>query len=124
MTRGRNEPGGFRSPAEDYFEEPLDLAAYLVTNPAATYFMRVRGDATAGAGVLPGDLLVVDRSAEPVEGRLVVAKHEGRLVVRYLRQDETGALVLKAGGPAPQSATADPGDYEIWGVVTHTVHSF
>jgi DNA polymerase V len=64
---------GFPSPAEDYVEGTLDINAHLVRHPAATFMLRVVGDSMTGAGILPGDLLVVDRSVEPVAGHIVVA---------------------------------------------------
>lgn len=61
-------PAGFPSPAEDYLETPLDLTEYLIENKAATFMMRVDGDSMKDAGILDGDLLVVDRAAKPVNG--------------------------------------------------------
>ena len=65
-------PAGFPSPAEDYLGTPLDLMEYLIENKAATFMMRVDGDSMKDAGILDGDLLVVDRSAKPVNGSVVV----------------------------------------------------
>ncbi len=61
-------PAGFPSPAEDYLEIPLDLGEYLIENRAVTYLMRVAGDSMRDAGILDGDLLVIDRSATPTTG--------------------------------------------------------
>ena len=52
---------GFPSPAEQYVDSPLDLNELLVKKPAATYFVRAAGDSMTGAGISPGDILVVDR---------------------------------------------------------------
>jgi hypothetical protein len=40
-------PAGFPSPAQDDMEEPIDLGAWLVDHPAASYVMRVEGRSTA-----------------------------------------------------------------------------
>lgn len=64
---------GFPSPADDYVEGLLDLNSHLVKHPAATFFVRVAGDSMVGAGIHPGDILVVDRSLEPVDGKIVIA---------------------------------------------------
>ena len=40
---------GFPSPAEQYQELPLDLNELLVKRPAATYFVRVKGNSMVGA---------------------------------------------------------------------------
>lgn len=61
-------PADFPSPAQDDLEEPIDLSAWLVQHPAATYIMRVDGNSMTGAGILHDDVVVVNRakSREPV----------------------------------------------------------
>ncbi len=75
---------GFPSAAEGYEDEALDLHRWLVRNPAATFFYRVRGDELRAEHVRDGAVLVVDRSMIPIRGRLVVAEQHGEFVVaRY-----------------------------------------
>lgn len=57
-----NVQAGFPSPAEDHMENSLDLNEHLVSNPAATFFVRVQGSSMRDAGIQGGDILVVDRS--------------------------------------------------------------
>ena len=64
----------------------LDLTKYLVENKAATFMMRVDGDSMKDAGILDGDLLVVDRSAKPVNGSVVVVAVNGEHTVKKLRR--------------------------------------
>lgn len=45
----------FGSPASDYVEKSLDLNQYLVPHKAATYFLKVSGDAMKNAGIIDGD---------------------------------------------------------------------
>ena len=52
---------GFPSPAQDYVEATLDLNQLCISRPAATYFVRAAGESMKDAGILDGDLLVVDR---------------------------------------------------------------
>lgn len=66
-------PAGFPSPAEDFLEKRLDLNEYLVRNPPATFLVRVCGQSMKDAGIFDGDMLVVDKSLEPVSGSVVVA---------------------------------------------------
>lgn len=68
---------GFPSPAEDFEEDSLDLNLMLVRNPLATYIYRASGHSMARAGILDGDLLIVDRSVSPQSGSLVMAVWEG-----------------------------------------------
>jgi DNA polymerase V len=78
----------FPSPAQDYVEEKLDLNKRLIKHPAATFFLRVEGDAMTGAGIFPGDILVVDRAIEPSDGKVVIAAINGDLIVRRLSEKD------------------------------------
>lgn len=114
---------GFPSPADDYVEGRLDLNAHLVKHPAATFFVRVAGDSMIGAGIHPGDILVVDRSLEAVDKRVVIAVVNGELTVKRLRMTQ-GRITLAAENPAyaPMEIRPDM-EFEIWGVVTTVIHA-
>ena len=64
---------GFPSPAEDHLEQRLDLNTLVIDNPSATFFVRVAGESMKEIGIADGDILVVDRSIESWENRIVVA---------------------------------------------------
>lgn len=91
---------GFPVPG-DAIEPSLDLNRHLITNPAATFIMRVEGDLVAGAATQPGDLLILDRSRPPQPGSLVVAAIAGSLQV--LRLEDS------------------PPEMDLWGVVTYLI---
>ena len=113
---------GFPSPAADYEEGKLDLNTHLVKNPAATFFVRVSGDSMTGAGVNEGDLLIVDRSKEPVSGNVVIAVLDGELTVRRLRiRRGTYTLEPENDNYPVQKITKD-NEFEVWGVVTNVIH--
>ena len=112
---------GFPSPADDYVESALDLNAYLVRNPAATFMVKVGGDSMLGAGIAAGDILVVDRSAEAVSGRIVVAVLDGELAVKRL-QIRNGARLLVPENPKYRPLRIESGqELQIWGVVVGVV---
>jgi len=114
---------GFPSPADDTVDRALDLHELCVKNPAATYFVRVEGHSMVDAGIHDGDVLVVDRSLEPADGRVVIAVLDGELTVKRLRV-RGGAVWLAPENPhfPPVPVTAEM-DFEVWGVVTHVVHA-
>jgi DNA polymerase V len=114
---------GFPSPADDYVEGKLDLNDYLVKHPAATFFVRVAGDSMIGAGIHPGDILVVDRSLEPTDKRVVIAVVNGELTVKRLKLRQ-GVVALMAENDAyPPLEIHGDMDFEIWGVVTSVIHA-
>ena len=64
---------GFPSPATDYMENKLDLNEYLIKHPAATFIVKAKGPSMSDAGILSGDLLIVDRSIDPKSNDIVIA---------------------------------------------------
>lgn len=123
---------GFPSPADDYLDGQLDLNELLISRPAATFFVRARGDSMTDAGISDGDLLVADRSREASDGAIVIAVVNSELTVKRLRR-RRGQIELLAGNPAyppirfgPTSNEDQQGDTvcEIWGVVTAVIHRF
>lgn len=108
-------PAGFPSPAQDDLEEPIDLGAWLVEQPAASYIMRVDGHSMAGAGISDGDLIVVSRAKRARAGHIVVALvHGDRTLKRLKRLDDRLWLVPEAEG---YPAIVVDEYVEIWGVV-------
>jgi len=75
---------GFPSPAEDHIDQALDLNEHLIAKPSATYFARASGDSMEGAKIYDGDLLIVDRSQAPEQGRIVIASVDGQLTCKIL----------------------------------------
>ena len=114
---------GFPSPAEDYIEGRLDLNKHLIKHPAATFFVRVAGDSMTGAGIHPGDILVVDRSLEPRDASVVIAVLDGELTVKRISRRE-GRLYLVPDNCLYQPLEILEGmEFEVWGVVTSVIHS-
>src|SRR3954454_7264768 len=119
---GRLVPAGFPSPADDYLEGEIDLNRYLIERPAACYLMRVSGPSMSGAGIMDGDLVVVDRSIEPRPGHVVVAACAGEMTIKRLRRLKDGRSMLVAEDPEYPSVTIrEENPVEIWGVVVGCV---
>ncbi len=119
---GRLVPAGFPSPADDYLEGEIDLARYLIERPAATFMMRVSGVSMVGAGIMDGDLIVVDRSVEARPGHIVVAVCNAEMTVKRLHRLRGGRAVLKAENPDfDDFVICEENPAEIWGVVVAVV---
>jgi DNA polymerase V len=113
---------GFPSPADDYIEKTLDLNELLVKKPAATFFARAQGESMLGAGIHPNDILVVDRSIEPVPGKIVVCALNGELVVKRLKRLEDRWVLASENPFYPDIRLHDELQMVIWGVVTNVIH--
>ncbi len=114
---------GFPSPAEDYLDRKLDLNEFLIKHPAATFFVKVKGDSMTGAGIHSGDILIVDRSIEAKDGKIVVAILNGEFTVKRFQQQKN-KISLVAENQQYKPIDITPGtDFEVWGVVVHVIHS-
>lgn len=113
---------GFPSPADEYLEGKLDLNHYLVPHPLATFFVRVSGDSMTGAGIHEGDLLIVDRSVEPRDGKVVIAVINGELLVKRLKYEGKQPYLMAEHRDYPPLKVTEAMDFTIWGVVTNVVH--
>ena len=112
---------GFPSPAEDYVDRPLDFNELLIEHPAATFAIRIQGESMTGAGIFLGDVAVVDRAREPVNGSIVLALDDGAFTVKRYRL-ERGAVWLQAENPAfADTAVSASSSFEVWGVITRSI---
>ena len=81
---GTGIAAGFPSPAEDYEEVTLDLNKALIKHPAATFYARVKGTSMTDAGILDGDLLVIDKALDPREADIAVCFIDGAFTVKRI----------------------------------------
>jgi DNA polymerase V len=75
---------GFPSPAADYMDEKISLDHELIRVPSATYFLRAATESRREA-IKKGALLVLDTSATPVDGSLVMCHLDEKLRMLRLR---------------------------------------
>lgn len=116
-------PAGFPSPADDYIEGKLDLNRHLIKHPAATFFVRVTGDSMLEAGIHSGDILIVDRSLEAIDGNVIVAALDGELTVKRLYKRDNVLRLLPANKNYQPIEIQAHQCFEIWGVVTNVIHA-
>ncbi len=115
---------GFPSPADDYIEESLDLNQLLIKKPAATFIAKAKGDSMIGAGIEPGDLLIIDRSMNPVHKSIVVAMLNGAFTVKRLIKKGGETYLRPENAKYRETKIEASHDFEIWGVVAHVIKSF
>ena len=112
---------GFPSPADDFLEGDLNFNEYLVKNPPSTFCVRVKGESMTGAGIFPGDILVVDRSLEACHRQIVIAAVDGELTVkRLLRSQKSWILAAENNQYRPVSVDTES-ELLVWGVVTAVI---
>jgi len=74
---------GFPSPAEEELLDTMSLDEFLVERPDATFMLKVSGDSMIDAGILPGDIVLVERGREPRTHDIVVAQVDGEWTLKY-----------------------------------------
>ena len=113
---------GFPSPADDHMEKSLDLNEHLVSNPASTFFVRVRGNSMQDAGIEGGDILVVDRSITPGDRQIVIAMLDGEFTVKRLRKRGKRVFLEAANTDFSPIEISENQELIVWGVVTFVIH--
>ena len=83
---------GFPSPADEELTDTMSLDEYLIRNRDATYVLKVHGTSMRDAGILPGDLLLVERGVQPRDGDIVIAQVDREWTMKYFRK--RGAAVF------------------------------
>lgn len=117
---GSDVQAGFPSPADDFLESGLDLHEYLIRHESATFMVRVSGESMLEAGILPGDILIVDRSEQWENNHIVIAVLDGDLTVKRLVRTAQG-WILQAENHKWRPIPVLGCDLEIWGVVVGVV---
>ncbi|HCX3372229.1 translesion error-prone DNA polymerase V autoproteolytic subunit [Legionella pneumophila serogroup 2] len=113
---------GFPSPADDYIEGYLDLNTKFIKHPSSTFVLQATGDSMVDAGIFSGDWLLVDRSLEPSDGRIVIAAVNGELTVKRLAQKGGKVQLLPANPQFKPIDITEDSQMVIWGVVTLVLH--
>ena len=113
---------GFPSPAQDYIENSLDLNELMIKHPSSTFFVRVQGESMRGAGIFSGDILVVDRSLEAANGKIIVAIINGEFTVKRLVLGHESIHLVPANASYPVINVHPDQDFQVWGVVTYVIH--
>lgn len=113
---------GFPSPADDYLDSKLDLNAYLIKNPSASFFVRVNGNSMINAGISDGDILIVDRSLEAVDKRVVIGLINGEFTVKRIQKKGKKLFLVPENEKFNPIEITEEMDFKIWGVVTYAIH--
>lgn len=115
---------GFPSPASDFIDVSIDLNKHLIQHPSATFFAKVKGESMKNEGISDGDLLIIDRSLEPVNGKIAVCFIDGEFTVKTIKLEKDACWLVPANEKfKPIKVTAE-NNFVIWGIVTHVIKSF
>ncbi len=99
----------------------LDLNAYLAPQPENVFLVRVSGESMIDANIFDGDILVVDKSAKPGNGSIVIASLNGEMAVKYFRIINGKAYLISANNKFTPIKISELFHFEIQGVVRHII---
>lgn len=77
---------GFPTAAEEELADTMTLDEYLIKNKEATFILKVSGDSMKDAGIIQGDMVIVERNRLPKDGDIVVAEVDGGWTIKYFRK--------------------------------------
>lgn len=77
---------GFPTPAEEELSDTMTLDEWLIGNKEATFMLTVSGDSMKDAGIIEGDVVLVERTNAPKVGQIVIAEVDGRWTMKYLHK--------------------------------------
>jgi SOS regulatory protein LexA len=113
---------GFPTTAEEEEIDTLSLDQFLIKHPESSYMLTVSGDSMVDAGIMPGDMVIVERGKQPRVGDIVIAEVDHDWTMKYFlkRGDE---VILR---PANKKyADIRPrSELNVAGVVTSVVRKY
>jgi len=112
---------GFPSPAEDHIDKSLDLNELLITNPPATFYLRVAGDSMQDAGIFERDILVVDRSITATHGDIVVAQINAEFTLKRFYCRSGQIKLVPENQKYKEIVVTENDQFQVFGVVTSIV---
>jgi len=95
----------------------------LIKHPAATFFLKVSGSSMIKAGIHDGDILIVDRSLQPSDGKIVIASVNSELTVKRISYTGKRIQLLPENDAYTPIDITDEMELRFFGVVTNVIHS-
>jgi len=99
----------------------IDLNRHLVKHPSATYYARVKGESMRDAGISDGDLLIVDKSIDPSDGKIAICYVDGEFTLKRIKIDAAGIWLIPANDKFKPIKVEEGNTLVIWGIVTFVI---
>lgn len=112
---------GFPSPADDFLDISIDLNKELIQNKDATYFARVNGNSMIDAGINDGDLLIIDKSIKPSNGKAAVCFIDGEFTIKWLNITKDVIWLTPANKNFKPIKVTKDNDFMIYGIITYII---
>ena len=115
---------GFPSPADDFIELTIDLNKHLIKHKDSTFFAKVKGHSMKDAGIFDGDLLVIDKSLAPQDGKIAICQIDGEFTVKRIKIEKDSVWLVAENEAYQPIKVTEENELMIWGIVMHSIKSF
>jgi DNA polymerase V len=115
---------GFPSPAEDFSEVGIDLNKELIGDSFSTFLGRVKGTSMQDEGIDDGDIMIIDKSLEPQDGKIAVCFIDGEFTVKKIKIEKDACYLIPANPNYKSIKVTEDNEFLIWGMVTYVIKKF
>ena len=113
-----------RDPRFGTVNHTFDLNEYLLPDPKNIFLVRVSGESMIDQQIFEGDILVVDKSEEPEDGKIVIAALNGDMAVKIFRKINNKIYLFSANKKFLPIEIEGLMEFQIQGVVKHVIHTY
>ncbi len=113
---------GFPSPAEEELIDTMSLDEFLIEKKEATFMLKVKGESMIEAGIMPGDMVLVERGRQAREGDIVIAEVDREWTIKYLHKKNGKTILFPANKNYP--AIIPRHELNIAAVVTAVIRKY
>ena len=115
---------GFPSPADDFIELTIDLNRELIKHKDSTFFAKVKGHSMKNAGIFDGDLLIIDKSLAPQDGKIAICQIDGEFTVKRIKKENDVVWLIAENEDYKPIKVTEENELMIWGIVIHSIKTF
>ena len=115
---------GFPSEAYNYVEEGIDFNKLLIKRKESTFCLVAGGDSQKGDGIFKGDLLVIDKLAEPYENSILVFSIDGEFTLKRLKYGIGYIELISSNPDYPSLIIREGQELRRWGVLNFAIKKF
>ena len=115
---------GFPVPLDnDERAQDIDILSMLCPHPEASYLIRVSGNSMIDAGVISGDIVIVDKSnRNPGPHEIAMCELNGEYTLKHFVLEQGQGWLVPANPDYPRIRISPEDEFSVWGTVTYIIH--
>jgi DNA polymerase V len=115
---------GFPSEAYNYVEKGIDFNKLIIKQKETTFCLVAGGNSMSGDGIYQGDLLVIDKLAEPYDNSIVVFSIDGEFTLKRLKYKKDSIELISSNPEMATIVIKEGEELKRWGVLTYAIKKF